>query len=55
MSLANDERRNESTEDCRPLGCGGCSLIVLACLALDAATIFAGYQIVMLVRGIIVG
>lgn len=55
MSLANDERRNEPTEDCRPLGCGGCSLIVLACLALDAATIFAGYQIVMLVRGIIVG
>ena len=36
-------------------GCLGCLLVVLVCLALDAATIFAGYQIVMLVRGIIVG
>lgn len=55
MSIANDEHRDEPTEERRPLGCGGCSLIVLACLALDAATIFAGYQIVMLVRDIIVG
>jgi len=55
MSIANDERRGEPTEERRPLGCGGCSLIVLACLALDAATIFVGYQIVMLVRGITVG
>lgn len=55
MSLANDERRDEPTEDRRPLGCGGCSLIVLACLALDGLTVFLGYQIVMLVRGIIAG
>lgn len=55
MSIVNDEHRDEPTEERRPLGCGGCSLIVLACLAIDAATIFAGYQIVMLVRSVIVG
>lgn len=55
MRLANDERRDEPTEERRPLGCGGCSLLVLACLALDALTVFAGYQIVMLIRDIIAG
>jgi hypothetical protein len=36
-------------------GCLGCLLVVLACLALDALTLYAGYQIVMLIRDIIAG
>lgn len=53
MSLTKDEWRDGITEDRNPVGCCGCLLIVLACLALDALALFAGYQIVMLVRDII--
>ncbi|MCI6274413.1 MAG: hypothetical protein MR874_06800 [Coriobacteriaceae bacterium] len=55
MSLEKDEWRAGMTEDRNPVGCAGCLLIVLACLALDALTLFAGYQIVILVRDIIAG
>lgn len=55
MSLTKDEWREGLTEDRKPVGLCGCLLLVLASLALDALTVFAGYQIVMLVRDVIAG
>lgn len=55
MSLTKDEWREGLTEERKPIGFFGCLLLVLACLALDALTVFAGYQIVMLIRDIIAG
>lgn len=55
MSLTKDEWREGLTEDRKPVGLCGCLLLVLASIALDALTVFAGYQIVMLVRDIIAG
>lgn len=55
MSLSKDEWRAGFTEESKPMGCMGCLLLVLACLALDGLTVFLGYKIVMLVRDIIAG
>lgn len=45
----------EPAEERRPLGCCGCLLIIVACLALDALTIFAGFHIVAAIRSFIAG
>lgn len=45
----------EPAEERRPLGCCGCLLIIAACLALDALTIFAGFQIVTVIGGFLAG
>ena len=55
MSLSKDECREGLTEERKPVGCGGCLLLVLACLVLDTLTVFAGWQLVMLIRDIIAG
>lgn len=55
MNLSKDEWRTGITEESKPMGCMGCLLLVLACLALDGLTVFLGYRIVMLVRDIIAG
>lgn len=55
MSLAKDEWGDGLTEERKTVGCLGCLLFVLACLALDALTLYAGYQLVMLIRDIIAG
>lgn len=55
MSLSKDEWREGLTEERKPVGCGGCLLLVLACLALDALTVFACWQLVTLIGDIIAG
>lgn len=55
MSLSKDEWRDGITEEGKPMGCAWCLLLVLACLALDALTVFTGWQLAALVGDIISG
>lgn len=55
MSLSKDDWRDGITEEGKPMGRAGCLLLVLACLALDVLAVFAGWQLVTLIRDIIAG
>lgn len=55
MSLSKDEWGDGLTEERKTAGCLGCLLVVLACLVLDALTLYSGYQLVMLIRDIVAG